>query len=368
MTYDVIVIGLGGMGSSACYHLAKSGAKVLGLEQFPLLHQRGSSHGQSRIIRKAYFEHPSYVPLLERSYELWINLSEKSGHELYHPTGIIYSCPKDSALLAGLRTSSSTFQIPLETLEQNDVSRWFQIPDDYEIVREPDAGYLAVEDCVSSHLQLAKAEGAELISNSQVIGWSAQGDEVEVRTRTGKFRAAKLIITAGAWTSRILSELGLPLKVLKKSMYWLEAADFYLESEGMPCFLNETPTGIFYGFPMSSKQSGLKIAEHSGGDFLENPDSLDDSFTAEKARVLDYAASGMKAVSQKLIAHAPCMYTMTPDENFVVDRHRDFENVIYAGGFSGHGFKFASVIGEILCELALENRTQQPIEFLRYRF
>ncbi len=368
---DVIVLGVGGMGSSACYHLARRGLRVTGIEQFQLGHSMGSSHGQTRIIRKAYFESPEYVPLLNRSYELWRELEERTGRQLYHETGLLYLAPEDSKLYRGIVESSRLHQIPLQNLKAADAAErfpMFRIPAGLSALFEPGAGYLEVENSVFSHAQAAAALGAELRTGETVRSWSSTGSSVEVITDRDTYQAERLVVCAGPWSSRILEELRLPLRVLRKVLIWYPAGEKYSARSGMPCFLFLMPYGNFYGFPWIEGQ-GLKVAEHSGGQETRGPDALD-----REVSDADRAGTGhfMRDVFPEIAAHKPsagsvCMYTVTPDENFIVDRHPERTNVTYAAGFSGHGFKFASVIGEVLADLAIDGKTSQPVEFLRAR-
>ena len=358
------------MGASACYHLAKRGARVTGIEQFEIGHGLGSSHGQSRLIRKAYYEHPSYVPLLKRSYELWRELSDGIGREIYHETGLVYFCPENSVILKGVLESARLHGIELESLTAAQLKSFgdrYLKPEGCAAVYEPKAGYLEVENCITGFAKLARDLGARLLPNECVQSWRATSEGVEVTTDKGTYRADRLVIAAGAWSSRVLKDLGLPLKVLKKTMFWFPTSDAYLESNKTPCFFYETPYGVFYGFPRTD-DGGMKFAEHSGGTFAENPDTLDRSLDPlELANAVRFLKENLPGMSDQLLSYKTCMYTMTPDENFILDLHPQFKNVAFAAGFSGHGFKFSSVIGEVLTDLAMTGNTSHPIDFLRTR-
>ncbi len=365
----IIVLGVGGMGSAACYHLSKiKGVEVTGIEQFDLGHGLGSSHGRSRLIRKAYFEHPDYVPLLKRAYDLWSELEADCGQRLYRETGILYILPRKSALLAGLRESSRLYDIPVETLEGEKLApymnRFNRLPG-CEAVMEPEAGFLDVEACVIAHAKAAEKRGASLRFGETVKTWTAGSGGVKVVTDKGTYEADRLVITAGPWTSRVMSGLGLPLKVTKKQMYWFQAEEAYDVERGSPCFLIESPGGVYYGFPRHGSE-GLKLAEHSGmGSEVSDPSRVDRSLNVDEVeRVKTFLRAAMPGVSTELSQQATCMYTMTPDENFIIDTHPEHANVVFAGGFSGHGFKFASTVGEVMAELATQGRTRHPIGFL----
>jgi sarcosine oxidase len=368
---DVIVIGVGGMGSSACYHLAKNGVSVLGLEQFDHGHPLGSSHGQSRILRKAYFEHPNYVPLLHRAYEAWHELELKMRQKVYHETGIIYFCPKESELLAGLKLSAEKYDIEIRQLTADDRKEFDDrfTPDPKHLcVYEPKAGFLEVEKCTALYTAAAKDCGAQIVSNETVKSWHAEADRVSVHTDKGEYTAKKLIVTAGAWTTQILRDLNLPLHILKKMLIWLPASPAYHEKKNTPCFFFEKSYGVFYGFAIFGEKNYIKIAEHTGGRKISNPMTLNRSLEKSVAnRTLRFVQESLPQVRPAISEHAACMYTMTPDSNFIIDLHPKHKNVAFACGFSGHGFKFASVIGEVLADLATTERTDKPIDFLRLR-
>lgn len=367
---DIIVLGLGAMGSSACYHLAKLGLNVIGIEQFEVGHERGSSHGKSRIIRKAYFEHPDYVPLLNRSYELWEMLSHETDQTLYHETGLIYFCPEQGKMYQGITSAAKIHKIPLELLSGNHLKKYqnrFQVPQDFKILFEPQAGFLEVENCVKAHIKSAQKFKAKILQNEVVLSWKATESHVEVHTNKGLYQASRLVIAGGAWSERLLNDLGLSLQVLQKTMFWFKAADSFLEKNQTPCFLYELPEGIFYGFP-SLEGHALKVAEHSGGLKVTHPLKLDQNLNQnEFLKVKNFVQQYFIGCGPELLSYKTCFYTMTPDENFILDLHPKYKNVSFAAGFSGHGFKFSSVIGEILSHFATTGSTKLPIDFLRLR-
>jgi sarcosine oxidase len=368
-THDVIIIGLGGMGSAALHQLAKRGADVLGLEQFDIAHDRGSSHGQTRIIRKGYFEHPDYIPLLNSAYALWADLEADTGQNLFERCGIIYSGFPDGSVLPGIRASAKTYNLDIQTVpdaEFHDRFPGFARLDGMETLYEPDAGFLRVEPGVQAHADRAVAHRATILTGQTVQSWSADAGGVQVKTAGTTHTAAKLVITAGAWSARLLAQLRIPLVVKRKILYWYptEGQDFAL-SAGTPVFSFDTANGFFYGFP-ALDPCGVKMGDHIGGQTVEDPDHLNRTVSPDEAdRVNQFLAVHMpKLGSTTPTASAVCMYTMTPDENFIIDRHPEFPNVAFAAGFSGHGYKFAPVIGEILADLALTGKTDHPIDFL----
>ena len=367
--YDVIVLGTGGVGSAAAYHLARRGANVLGIDRFAGGHDRGSSHGQTRIIRQAYFEHPSYVPLLLRAYELWRELQERHGSKLLHQVGLLQVGPPEGAVVAGVLASARQHRLPVERLEPAEIHRrWpgFRVAGGDVGVFEPAAGYLRVEQCVLAHLAAAQDCSAALQHGHVVTEWKADARGVEITLSSGeRLTANKLIITAGPWAPQILADLGVPLIVRRKHLYWFPApVNNYHQDAGCPTFLFELPHGVFYGFPQLDER-GLKVAEHSGGqtiaDPLSDPRQLD---SQDLARVEAFLAAHLPGVGRPMRERTVCFYTMSPDEHFLVDRHPRHGNVYFAAGLSGHGFKFTSVLGEALADLALAGKTTLPIDVL----
>ena len=368
--HDVIVLGTGGVGSAALSHLAARGLRVAGLDQHPSAHGFGSSHGQSRIIRKAYFEHPDYVPLLERAYALWDELSEKSGRsDLFERTGLLQIGPRDGVVIPGVIESASRHGLSLEMLTEDEVKRTFPqylVPEECAAVFEQDAGLLRVEDCVRSYLQLAQESGAALYTGVTVHDWTADGSGVEVRTSEGTFHAGALVVTAGAWAPQLLAGLGIPMEVRRKPLFWLKTrSGAHRMDAGCPCFFYERPEGQFYGFPEMAAGEGIKLACHTGGETIADPARVDRRLDeVDLGKVCQFAEEWFPEVSGELLRHETCLYTMSPDEHFIVDQHPRHRNVVLAAGLSGHGFKFASVLGEILSGLIVDGGTTLPADFL----
>jgi monomeric sarcosine oxidase len=366
--YDAIVLGTGGVGSAALYHLATRGARVLGIDRFEPPHDRGSSHGQTRVIRQAYFEHPDYVPLLIESYRLWRELELHAGRQLFHQVGLVQVGPADGHVVPGVLRSAREHGLAVEGLSAADVERrWpgLRVPNELLAVYEPAAGYLLVEDCVRAHLDAACRAGAELLSNTEVHTWSASGNKVGVETTRGVFSAERLIIAAGSWAASMLAGIGANLTVRRKSLFWYETDDAaYDVSTGFPVFLYELPEGVYYGFPKIDPR-GVKAAEHSGGREIDDPLTVDRGLdTAESGRVANFLSAHLPGVSPHVTDHTVCLYTMSPDEHFIVDWHPEHPNVVFAAGLSGHGFKFTPVLGRALAELALDGASELAIGFL----
>ena len=368
-SYDVIVIGLGGVGSAAIWQLAAEGYRVLGIDRYAPPHPRGSSHGQTRIIRKAYFEHPDYVPLLLRAYQLWHQLQTDAARQLYFPTGLLQVGPATGEVLTGVRRSAAAYDLPIAILTMADASALPGISGqaDWQAVFEVDAGYLLVEQCVEAHLQLARQRGAAWLTGQTVRGWSADGHAVQVTTDQQTYRAAAVILAAGPWAGEALQSYRLPLKILRKHMYWYPAPASYQSARGFPCFFFDAPAGYFYGFPDQAGQ-GLKVARPSGGaalprvDGAEHPEDVQDRLAVE-----EFLKNCLPSVRRAAAGWQGCYYTMTPDQHFIVDRLPDASSVVVVAGLSGHGFKFTSVLGQVAARLATDRAPEVPIEFLSLR-
>jgi sarcosine oxidase len=369
--YDAIIIGLGGMGSAALDQLAGRGLSVLGLEQFEVGHDQGSSHGGTRLIRKSYFEHPDYVPLLVGAYRMWSELEADVKQTLFHRSGLLLAGPTDGPIISGVKRAARAHEIELEVLSVAETMRRYpglQPSDEMEVLLEPEAGVLEVENCVLAQAKRAATRGAEIRTNCIVRSWSPDGSGVSVRTDTVNFRAEKLILCAGAWTGQLLTDLNLSLEVLRKLVFWFSVADdSYAMSSGCPVFGFDTMGGFLFGFPTFGERQ-VKVMEHSGGEAVADAGKVDrDLHAGEDARIREFLRRHLPRVSSELFKHEVCTYTMTKDEHFVVDVHPEYPQVLLACGFSGHGFKFAPVIGSVLADLATTGSTSQPVGFLGIR-
>lgn len=366
--HDVIVIGVGGMGSAALAALARRGVSVCGVERFGVAHDRGSSHGRTRIIRKAYFEHPDYVPLLNRAYELWGELEEAGGIELFRRCGFLTVGQPDSETIRGLEACYAAHDEPHERLGRDQVGERFpQFALEPGMVgfHDPVGGYLRVEACVEQQIDQARAHGAVMLTETPVRSWHAADDGVVVVTDAGELTARRLIISTGAWLAPELRRLGVPTRIWRKVQFWFDSPGASFGDDCLPTFYFETGGGHFYGFP-DVEGRGVKVAEHVAETPIDDPDAVDRDVGGEDAPpVQDFLRRHLPRVDPTVAAHAVCMYTMTPDAHFVIDRHPLHPCVVLAGGFSGHGFKFAPAVGEIVADLALEGATVLPIGFLR---
>jgi glycine/D-amino acid oxidase-like deaminating enzyme len=392
-TYDVIVLGAGGVGSAALYELARRGVRAVGIDRFHPPHDRGSSHGQTRVIRQAYFEHPDYVPLLTESHRLWRELEAAAGRKLFHQVGLLEVGPADGVVVPGVLRAAAEHGLAVEPVSPREAERrWpgLRVPGDLVGVFEPSAGYLLVEDCVAANLAAAQAAGATLLADTVVDEWMADERGVRVRTSTGEIAAASLIIAAGSWAGSLLGDLPLKLNVRRKSLFWCATdSPRYDVAAGFPVYLFELPAGprgavsprlpfsslgetrpragVFYGFPCIDGRS-MKVAEHTGGAIVDDPATVNRAIDPdEQLRVKEFLAAHLPDVSPRVVDHAVCLYTMSSDEHFIVDCHPAHANVVFAAGLSGHGFKFTPVLGRALVDLALDGSTPLAIDFLSLR-
>ena len=369
--YDVIVAGLGGMGSAAAYQLASRGKRVLGLEKYGPAHDKGSSHGRSRIIRQAYFEDPSYVPLLLRAYELWEQLEKETGRELMTLPGGLMIGRRDGELVSGSVESAEEHDLPYELLEASDIRARFPAfapgPETVALY-EKRAGFVRPEETVTAHLDQAASLGADLRFREPVLSWDAlsSGDRVQVRTPAGSYEAERLVVAPGAWAPWLLEDLGLPLEVERQVMYWFEPLDgleLFLP-ECFPIFIWEPDDGnMFYGFPAQDDDSGTKAAFFRAAGIPCTPETIDREVHAEEIEFIrDYLAEHVPTMAGRCLSAKACMYTNTPDLHFVLSPHPEHSQVAIAAGFSGHGYKFASVVGELLADLTIDGATRYPID------
>jgi sarcosine oxidase len=366
--HDVIVIGLGGMGSAAAYHLAARGQRVLGLERFGPAHDQGSSHGGSRMTRQSYFEDPAYVPLLLHAYDLWDALARDSGRDLITLTGGLMIGPAESVTVAGSRRSAEQWGLPHEMLDAAEIRRRFPTltPSDGEVaLYERNGGFLRPEATVSAHLNLAARHGADLRYGEPVLRWEAGGGGVRVVTGAQTYQAGHLVVCPGAWAPELLADLGIPFRVERQAQFWFApvgGVDAF-RPERHPVFIWEDAAGVqFYGFPaLDGPDGGVKMAVFRGGAAC-TPQTIDRVVHEHEVRaVAAQARDRVPALAGTFLRAVTCMYTNTPDGHFVISRHPEHERVTVACGFSGHGFKFVPVVGEILADLTTLGSTRHPI-------
>lgn len=356
MDYEVIIVGAGSMGMAAGYYLAKQGKRVLLIDSHNPPHADGSHHGETRIIRHAYGEGESYVEMALRAQELWNELQEQADEEIFIPTGVINIGKPDSTFIQNVRNSAKNYSLNVEQLTADEINqRWtgFGVPEGYIGCYEVDSGVLMSENCIRAFRNQAEAHGAVLKVNAPVTSISIFENSVEVKTAEDSFTAASLIMTPGAGTRKLLPlvDLELPLQELRNTFSWFETEESLYKSSDFPAFSFELPNETYYGFP-SIEGAGVKIGRHDGGIPRDMDKALDPFGTHEqdKQDVSNFAEHCMPKLGQHKMGKA-CTYTNTPDEDFIIDRHPSHDHVVIACGFSGHGFKFSSVVGEILSQL-----------------
>ncbi len=371
--YDVAIIGLGTMGSFAAVELARRGFSVVGFDQFIPPHGRGSHSGGTRVYRIAYPEGTGYVQLAQRAGELWDQATEQLGTQLLHRTGMLYMGIPGQRFIQEIEESASANQLHVETLSADEVHRRypaFEIGEDYVGLFDVQAGWIDVDASITASLAQAQALGVKCVFDQPVQGWDASASEVRVHLQNETITAANLVVTAGAWTGNLLRELHLPLAVKRKVIAWFDPlAPELFAADRIPVFT--FAENAIYGFP-SVPGLGVKMAEHAGGSYLPHADSpvsppgpADlDPIAAIAAKYMPKLAGNYPAARSRLLRSATCLYTVTPDEDFIVDHHPDFNNVIFAAGFSGHGFKFAPLIAVALADLVQQGKTSLPVGFL----
>lgn len=366
--FDVIVVGLGAMGASACAELARRGAKVLGLEQFNLLHSMGSSHGHARMIRLAYYEHPDYVPLLRRAHALSREMDGGRGN-LFVPSGVLYAGAPSSALISGSEKSARLYGLAHEMLDRDQLRTRFphlEVPVNYIGMFEPEAGILRPEALIEHALSAALAAGAEIHACEPVTSWQAGDSAVTITTANGAYTARHVIFCSGAWTSALIHDLGVTLKVTRQiaAWFWPRQPEIFSPERAASWAIDTGDGRLFYGFPMLTGYPGVRVAIHAPGAEVQ-PDHVARNFVpGDDLEIRAAVRQYLPAADGALLGSSVCLYTNSPDSHFIVDRHPRHEQVTLACGFSGHGFKFASVMGEILADLALTGKSFLPIEFL----
>ena len=372
MAWDVIVVGVGSMGGATCYNLAKRGLKVLGLEQGPLPNPMASFAGSTRAIRLSYTEHPDYVPLLRGAYELWDELGAVTGHEYLKRTGAVYLGPPDGYLVGGARQAAEKHGLKHTIFSADEFRKhWpqFQLPEGFVGMHEEKAGYLLSEQAVAAFTEQALRTGADLRGHEPVIDWQPEGEGVMVRTAREEYHAGHVVFATGAWTGKLLGELGVKLKVTRQVLGWVwpQKPEIFTPDR-FPVWIADADKGaVYYGFPITTDGSGgvgLKAALHFPA-METDPDTVErEPLPGDEEEVREGFQRFIPQGDGPLLSQRICMYTNTPDGHFVVDRHPECDRATIACGFSGHGFKFSTVMGVVLTDLATEGKTDWPIGFL----
>jgi sarcosine oxidase len=360
--FDVVVCGLGVTGSAALYELACRGAHVAGLDRFKLGHERGSSHGETRVIRLGYFEHPSYVPLVRRAYAKWREIEIEAQRQLLHVTGIVEIGPPDGVLVRGTLAAMTQHGIPHTRMSAAELMRRFpafRVPADYVGIAQADGGYLEAEPAVEAMLALATARGAEIHRGETVTAVEPLADGVRIATDHGLYTARAAILALGPYLKALLPDLPAPVRVTRQVLAWFAPRDPAALAK-LPVFFLESRHGFHYGFP--PRASSFKVAKHHHADETVDPESCDRTVSpADEALVRAALAEHLPAGDGPLLKAKTCLYTRAPDDDFIIDRLGGAPQIVIASPCSGHGFKFAPATGEILADLALAGATRHDI-------
>lgn len=366
MKYDVIIIGAGSMGMAAGYYLSKSGKKTLLLDSYNPPHNKGSHHGETRIIRYAYAEGEEYVPFILKAQELWNDLERASGKQLFIQTGVLSVGNEESDFIQNIISSAKKYSLPLDVIDSEEIrKRWSGItfPNHFMGCFEPTSGVLKCEESIKAYQELAELNGATILSNNRVREISILNDKVTIKTDEKTFYSDALVVSAGAWAGSLLSmlDLDIPLTPVRKTFAWFNAHETIYNHSRFPAFAFEAPQGLYYGFP-SIDGSGLKVGRHDGGDQI-NPDEAMRGFgeiAEDEGDLVQFLNQYIPDIGQ-LKYGKTCMYTLTPDEKFIIDLHPKYSNVAIAAGFSGHGFKFSSAVGQALSNLIISGKNDIDI-------
>jgi sarcosine oxidase len=367
--YNTIVVGVGAAGSATVFELARRGKRVLGLERFDIPHDMGSSHGHTRIIRLAYYEDPSYVLLLLRSYELWRAIEQRVGERLLHITGSIDAGPPDSWVFKGSLRSAVDHNLPHEVLTGAELSKRFpgyRLPFDTLALLQPEGGFLVPERCIVRYVEAAQALGAEVHARERVLGWEPRGGGVRVFTDRDTYEADSLVVTAGAWSGELVDVMAGLLEPERQVLAWLQPSNpAIFQPARFPVFNCLVDEGRYYGFPVYGIP-GFKFGRYHHLEEVVDPETVSREPTAEDEAVLrDFADRYFPEGNGPTMSLKQCMFTNTPDHHFIIDVHPRHPQVSFTSPCSGHGFKFASVIGEIMADLAERGETRHNIEFFR---
>jgi sarcosine oxidase len=367
--YDAVVLGVGGMGSAALYHLARRGLRVLGIERYNIPHDMGSSHGLTRIIRLAYYEHPAYVPLLRRAYELWRQLEHTVQERLLLITGSVDASSADGEVFKGSKTSCDLHHLPHEILDSHELRRRFpgyQLPHDIAAVYQPDGGFLLSERCIVAHVMAAQELGAEVHGQECVLSWEPNGQGVALHTDRDHYSANKLVICAGAWGAKLVPELATLAVPERQVLAWFQPSRPALfRMPSFPVFNIAVEEGHYYGFPLYGIP-GFKVGRYHHLEQRVDPDHMDRQTHWEDEDILRrFTTRYFPAAAGPTLSLKTCLFTNSPDEHFILDLHPQWPQVCIAAGFSGHGFKFCSVVGEIMADLAQTGHSPHNLDLFR---
>ncbi len=361
------VIGGGIAGASAAYALTKRGVNVELFEQFDLLHDHGSSHGPTRLFRLAYFEHPDYVPLLRMCISQWRALEKEAGEKLFHQIGIFMIGAPKGNLIAGVRRAASDYGIEIEDLSRKDAAKRYPLfsqPEGYDAIFEPEAGFIRADRTLNHFFARFTHLGGVARPRVKITDWEPRAEGVDLIFRDGRERFDRLVIAPGAWGNDLL-KLDVAIKPMRKTLFWMASGEnqYFLENDFPPFAIDRDDGRFFYGFP-AIDGDGVKLGEHTGGADLENAFDPAPPPADETAGVKDFLREFMPGAPREFSQEKPCLYEMSPDGHFVIDTHPADKRVCFAAGLSGHGFKFAPVIGGALADLAISGETNALFDFL----
>jgi sarcosine oxidase len=366
--FDQIVIGVGGMGSAAVCALARRGQRVLGLEQFGVPHEFGSSAASTRIFRFAYFEDPSYVPLMRLAFDRWQMLQRDFGQTFMWTTGGLDIGLPSGRVVRGAKLACQAHGLAHEVLRADEVGRRFpawQLPAEFEAVLQPEAGFLLADRAIEAHVTVARRLGAEVNEHEPVRHFRVSGDRVEVETERARYEAGSLILTAGAWTGKLFARLKALAVPERQVVGWFQAQARLLAPQNFPVFILDCPqNGYFYGIPEKAPPC-FKVGKFHHRCEAVDPDSIDRHIVPEDVAVLTALGRYLAQPLGAPVGCKTCMFVNSPDEHFIIDALPEHPHVIVAAGFSGHGYKFCAAIGEILADLACDGTTAHDTQLFR---
>jgi sarcosine oxidase len=362
---QIVVIGLGAMGSTALHQLARRGVRVVGIEQCQLGHDRGSSHGPTRVIRLAHYENAAYLPLMRRAYEQWRELESIAGRTLITTTGIIQIGPANAQVVRDTIAAAGKYDLDLEILNAVSVMRRypvFRLPGHFEAVWQPDGGTIAAAAALDATVRATQNAGATVRTGEKVIAIEPRSNTVRISTDRDQIEVDGLIVTAGPWLAKVLPHLHLPLRVTRQVVGWFEPGDVgEFAADRFPVFILESDHGHHYGLPYYGGM-GVKIAKHHHLDEAVDPDHYDMMVSAaDEAAIRAPLDEFLPGANGRLLSAQTCLYTMTPDETFIIDCLPGSPHVVIASPCSGHGFKFSPVVGEIAADLVTAGTTRHDI-------
>jgi sarcosine oxidase len=361
---QIVVIGLGATGCATLYHLARRGARAIGIEQFHVGHEYGSSHGPTRIFRLAHYENPAYVPLLRRARQLWRELETICGQNLLVTTGIAELGPPAGELVRGTLAAAARHDLPHQVLDAEALMRRypaFKIPQSYAVVMQPDGGYIESAAALDAAIRAAADAGAIVRSGEKIVAIEPRRNGVRVATDRGPIDADGAVVAAGPWLAKVLPDLRLPLRVTRQVVGWFQPVDAGAFADDFPVFLLESRHGLHYGLPPYGRL-GLKIAKHHHFDEVVDADRYDMTVSAADEKAIRAPLGEfLPAANGRMRDAQTCLYTMTPDQTFIIDRMAEAPRVVIASPCSGHGFKFAPVVGEIVADLVTGGSTPHDI-------